>query len=93
MCTATELRGVVPDPNHPNHFTVLVPEEGESSRQIFTDKRDLRAAVHASFKYPLFWKEGEMWSAGKAISFVLICGLIVAFEYAILNTVVSMMVA
>ena len=69
------------------------PVYGFVYRQIFTDKRDLKAAVHASFKYPLFWKDGEMWSAGKAVSFVLICGLIVAFEYAMLNTIVSMVLA
>jgi hypothetical protein len=34
-----------------------------------------------------------MWSAGKAVSFLLICGLIVAFEYAIFNTIVSMVLA
>ena len=59
----------------------------------FTDKQDLKAAIHASFKYPLFWREAEMWSAGKAMSFLLICGLIVAFEYAVLNTIVAMVLA
>jgi hypothetical protein len=69
------------------------PVYGFVYRQIFTDKRDLRAAVHAAFKFPLFWREGEPWSAGKAVSFLLICGLIVAFEYAVLNTIVSVVLA
>jgi hypothetical protein len=69
------------------------PVYGLVYRQIFTDQRDLRAAVHAAFKFPIFWREGEPWSAGKAVSFLLVCGLIVAFEYAVLNTVVSRVLA
>ena len=69
------------------------PVYGFVYRQTFTDKRDLRMAVHAAFKFPLFWREGEPWSAGKAVSFLLICGLIVSFEYAVLSTIVSMVLA
>jgi hypothetical protein len=66
------------------------PVYGFVYRQIFTDHRDLKAAIYASLKYPHFWREGEMWSAGKLASFILICGLIISFEYAVLNTIVSM---
>ena len=69
------------------------PVYGFVYRQIFTDKRDFKAAVHAAFKSPIFWREGDPWSAGKAGSFILICGLIVAFEYAVLNTVIAMVLA
>jgi hypothetical protein len=62
-------------------------------RQVFTDDRDVKRSVLAALKPCLFWKEGESWSAGKALSFLLICGLIVSFEYSVLGALVSMVTA
>ena len=62
-------------------------------RQVFSDGQDVRRSILAALKPALFWKHGEPWSAGKAFSFFLICGLIVAFEYAVLSAIVSMAVA
>jgi len=58
-------------------------------RQIFSGRRDAKLSLFAALKSPLFWKDSEPWSAGKAFSFLLICGLIVAFEYALLSALLS----
>jgi hypothetical protein len=58
-------------------------------RQIFSSRRDVKLSVLAALKPSVFWKDSEPWSAGKAFSFLLICGLIVAFEYALLSALLS----
>jgi hypothetical protein len=58
-------------------------------RQAFTNTRDLKLSFLAAMKTPFFWKDGEPWSAGKLLSFFLVCGLIVMFEYAILGAVLA----
>ena len=62
-------------------------------RQVFSGGNDVRRSALAALKPALFWRDGEPWSAGKAFSFFLICGLIVAFEYALLSAIVSKAVA
>jgi len=57
-------------------------------RNVFSDTRDLKLSLLAAMKSPFFWKDGEPWSAGKLMSFFLICGLIVMFEYAVLGALV-----
>ena len=58
-------------------------------RQVFSDKRDLKASVLAALKPSIFWKGEESWSAGKFILYFLVCGLAVWFEYEILCAIVS----
>ena len=64
-------------------------------RQLFVDGKDIKRSVLAALKPAPFWnwRTSEPWSAGKAFSFFLICGLIVSFEYAVLCAVLQMMLA
>ena len=58
-------------------------------RDVFSSTRDLKMSLLALMKSPFFWKGGEPWSAGKLLSYFLICGLIVMFEYAVLGALGS----
>jgi hypothetical protein len=61
-------------------------------RQMFVDGSDVKRSILAALKPALFWKwrTEEPWSAGKVFGFIIICGLIISFEYAVLVGVISM---
>ena len=64
-------------------------------RQMFVDSTDVKSSILAALKPALFWNwhSSEPWSAGKVFAFIIICGLIVTFEYAMLSALVTLALA
>jgi len=66
------------------------PVYGFVYRQIFTGRKDAKVSLLSAFKPMVSWKGDDAWSAGKAFSFLLICGLIISFEYEVVGAVLSL---
>jgi hypothetical protein len=64
-------------------------------RQMFVDSSDVKRSILAALKPALFWnwQTEEPWSAAKVFGFIIVCGLIVSFEYALLIALITMAVA
>ena len=62
-------------------------------RHLFADKQDLKLSLLAALKSPLFWKDGDAWTAGRGLSYFLICGLVISFEYVVICAVISRVLA
>ncbi len=64
-------------------------------RQLFVDRSDVKRSILAALKPSLFWNwhTEEPRSAAKVFGFIIVCGLIVSFEYAALVALISMAVA
>ena len=64
-------------------------------RQMFADRADVKRSILEALKPAAFWNwsSEEPWLAAKAFGFLVICGLIVSFEYAVLIALITMAVA